>query len=65
MDRGDEIIYSINVDDLMVVANETIGRDLNNHEVEYLKTAIDGDIKWYDVIENAIKNMMVEMGKRN
>jgi hypothetical protein len=65
MDRGDEIIYSLSTDDLMVVANETIGRDLNLHEIEYLKSSIDSHINWYDVIENAIKDMLVEMGKRN
>ena len=51
---NDAIIYSLNVADLQTVAQQEIGRDLTNKEIEKIKDSIATKINWYDAISDAI-----------
>ena len=48
------IIYSINLDDVRKVSQETLDRDLTLSEINMIKGSIGNHIDWYRAIENAI-----------
>jgi hypothetical protein len=52
--RGEEIVYSINVDDLQEVSNEVLERRLTNKEITSVATSVGNYIDWVQVIEHAI-----------
>ena len=49
--RGEEIVYSINVDDLQEVSNEVLERRLTNKEITSVATSVGNYIDWVQVIE--------------
>lgn len=48
------IIYSLNEEDIQTVSNEELGRNLSPEEIEKIKDAIAEKINWYDAIAEAI-----------
>lgn len=54
MENNDDIIYSLNIDDVQTVAMEEIGRELSLSEIESIKDSIGDNINWYDAILDAI-----------
>ena len=49
-----DIIYSINTDDVQHVANEIIGRALSEQEIELITDSLEKKINWHDLIEFSI-----------
>ena len=50
----EEIIYSLNIEDVQTVALEMIRRELTRKEIGKIEDAIAEKINWYDAIANAI-----------
>lgn len=56
-----EIIYSLNIQDIQTVAEENFGRELTNEEIKKILDPIADRIPWYDAIYDAIKdNLEIE-----
>ena len=51
----DKIIYQLVIDDLQLVATETINRNLTLHEIETIASKIADRIDWYDTISMVIR----------
>ncbi|MCH8303857.1 MAG: hypothetical protein IIB94_01870 [Candidatus Marinimicrobia bacterium] len=49
-----EIVYSINVDDIQTVAKQEIERELTRKEIVSIEDSIAENILWYDAIAEAI-----------
>lgn len=54
------IVYSINVNDLQNVAEETLGRTLSDKEAESVGDCIGDYIDWVQAIENAISKVVID-----
>ena len=52
------IVYSINVDDLQTVAEETLGRELSEKETELVGDCVGDFIDWVQAIESAISKVV-------
>ena len=52
--NNEELIYSLNINDVQTVAEEEIGRTLSRNEIELIKKFIEENINWYDAIADAI-----------
>ena len=51
----DELVYAINVWDVQELAKERIGRELDFHEMNAVKKAVEwGFFDWYDIVQIAI-----------
>jgi hypothetical protein len=50
----EEIIYSLNVNDLQEVSNEVLERRLTKQEVASVKESVGDYIDWFQAIEDAI-----------
>jgi len=46
----DKIVYSINVEDIQNVAEEQLGRELTEKEVNFVEDRLGDYIDWYDSI---------------
>lgn len=55
-----KIIYSINIEDVQRVANDILDRDLTKKEINELEEAIANNISWYDAIEQAINEKILQ-----
>ncbi len=55
----DNIVYSLNIEDIQTVALEEIGRKLTAKEIEKIKDVIAENINWYDAILDAINAKLV------
>ncbi|MFO7725582.1 MAG: hypothetical protein R6V45_08550 [Oceanipulchritudo sp.] len=53
MDK-DKIIYSINIEDVQNVANQELGRSLNEKELKIVEDKIGEQIDWFEAIALAI-----------
>ncbi|MFQ5560029.1 MAG: hypothetical protein ACE5FU_05510 [Nitrospinota bacterium] len=53
-----EIIYSLNIADIQTVAEQEMGRELTQEEIDKIKDTIAEKIKWYDAIAEAIHQNM-------
>ena len=51
----DEIIYSLNIADLQLVANDFLNRNLNDDEIEKVIKKIPDYIDWHEAIDNSIR----------
>lgn len=56
----EEIIYSLNINDIQTVAEEEIGRNLSSREIKKIITFIEENINWYDAIADAIQKYFSE-----
>jgi len=50
--RRDKIIYSLNITDIQTVAEEVLGRELNDEELKKVINRVGDYIPWYDSIMN-------------
>jgi hypothetical protein len=53
-DNGEEIIYSINVNDIQEVSNQVLERRLTPKEIALVKESVGDYVDWSQAIENAI-----------
>jgi len=58
--EGNKIVYSLNVEDLQNVADETIGRGLSDQEIEQIEEKLGDFIDWYEAIHNTINHLDIE-----
>ena len=54
MENKNDIVYSLNIEDIQTVAIQEIHRELTEDEVEKVKDLIGEKINWYDAILNSI-----------
>ena len=54
MKHKNDIIYSLNVEDIQTVAIQEFDRELTDDEIEKVRDVIGEKINWYDVIFNSI-----------
>jgi hypothetical protein len=54
MEDKNDIIYSLNIEDIQTVAIQEIDRELTEDEIEKVKDLIGEKINWYDAILNSI-----------
>jgi hypothetical protein len=57
---AEEVVYEINVDDLQDVSMQVLGRPLTDAEVGLVKGSVGKHIDWFQAIENAIHEHIVE-----
>lgn len=50
----EDLIYSLNSIDVQNVAEEEIGRNLSQNEIDLIRDTIAVNINWYDAIAEAI-----------
>ena len=62
MEDKNDIIYSLNIEDIQTVAIQEIDRELTEDEIEKVKDLIGEKINWYDAILNSI---IEKIGLRN
>ena len=57
--KNDYVLYSINVEDVQDVANDTIDRDLTDDKIKKVEERI-GDYfsNWFDLLEMAINDVV-------
>lgn len=60
MTKKDDIIYSLNIDDVQTVAMEEIGRKLSLSEIKSIEDLICDNINWYDAILDAINAKILQ-----
>jgi hypothetical protein len=53
--RGEEIVYSINVNDLQEVSGEVLERRLTKREIALVGNSVCNYIDWSQAIEHAIR----------
>jgi hypothetical protein len=58
-----KIIYSLNIEDIQTVAQETLSRDLTDKELERVIEEVPRYVHWYDAIDNAIFFTLVAPSK--
>lgn len=58
-----KIIYSINIEDVQNVAEEELGRELTEKELEIVEDKLGDYIDWYSAIDNTIRNEISIRGK--
>jgi hypothetical protein len=51
-----KIIYSINIEDVQNVAEEELGRKLNDKELKIIEDKLGDYIDWYSAIDMAMQN---------
>ncbi len=52
--NNEEIIYSLNIEDVQSVAQQELDRHLNRKEIDSIIDTIASNINWYDAIADAI-----------
>ena len=52
--RGEEIVYSINVNDLQEVCSEVLERGLTKKEIALVGNSVGNYLDWFQAIEHAI-----------
>ncbi len=57
--KEDEIVYSLNIEDIQTVATEEFGRELTDDEVAKVRDLIGEYINWYDAIFHSIREITV------
>jgi len=55
-DRND-VVYSLNIEDIQTIAIQEIDRELTDAEIENVKDLICEKINWYDAILNSINDL--------
>ena len=61
----EEIVYSLNVEDIQTVATQEVDRELTIEEIERIKDSIAERIDWYGAIADSISEKIeVVLNKR-
>jgi len=63
MKDNNEIVYSLNIEDIQTVATQEIERELTDDEIEKIKDLIAEKISWYDATAAAIDELIVRDNK--
>ena len=58
MKDKNEVIYSINIEDIQTVAVEEFGRELTDDEIDKVKYLIGEKIGWYDAILDTLNEQL-------
>jgi hypothetical protein len=58
--RSEEIVYSINVDDLQEVSSEVLERGLTKREIALVGNSVGNYLDWFQAIEHAIRENVRE-----
>ena len=58
--RGEEIVYSINVSDLQEVSSEVLERGLTKKEIALVGNSVGNYLDWFEAIEHAIQENVRE-----
>ncbi len=56
-EQDEQIFYYVSIGDIQDVAEEEIGRNLSDREIESIKDIIAERINWYDPIAQVIHEM--------
>ncbi len=59
MDR-EEIIYSLNINDIYLVADQELNRNLSEDEISKISNKVGDYIDWYQVIKDAINDSLIK-----
>jgi hypothetical protein len=62
--RLNEIVYSLNVEDIQTVALEHLERELTIDEIEKIKNLIGEKIPWFDAIAEAIDEGLEDISSK-
>jgi len=57
---NEEIVYQLTNEDIQIVSNEELGRELSLDEIAIIKERIAENINWYDAISEAINEKIAE-----
>jgi hypothetical protein len=57
MKNKNDIVYSLNVEDIQTVAVQEMDRELTNDEIEKVKNLIGEKINWYDAVLVSIEEV--------
>ncbi len=64
MIRLNEIVYSLNIEDIQRVALEHLERELTIDEIEKIKNLIGEKIPWFDAIAEAIDEGLEDISSK-
>jgi len=53
--KDEDIIYSLAIEDIQNVAQDSLGRNLSEDEVTKVVRSVENRIAWYDIIGDAIR----------
>lgn len=65
MNNPNKIVYSLNVEDVQNVAQETFGRKLTEKEISLVQETVGDYIDWFGAIEYAIHKQINRNKKSN
>lgn len=57
--KNNKVIYSLNVEDIQIVAQETLNRELSNDETRIIIDSIQNKINWHAAIEDSINEKII------
>jgi len=60
MDGKENVVYSLNVEDIQIVAEQELDRRLSPEEVRIVEDKIDDYINWYDAIHLTMINSNIK-----
>jgi len=60
MDGKENVVYSLNVEDIQTVAEQELDRRLSPEEVRIVEDKIGDYINWYDAIHLTMINVNIE-----
>jgi hypothetical protein len=55
--KKNKLLYSLSVEDIQLVAQAEMGRNLSHEEIRNLIPLIEKKINWYEVIENSLNEI--------
>ena len=58
--NNEDIIYSLNINDIQTVAEEEIGRTLSKKEIDKIRDSIAEKISWYNAIADSINQYLID-----
>lgn len=59
MKRKNDIVYSLNIEDIQAVADQELSRKLTPEEMSLVARRVGDYISWYDAIASAINEMVI------
>ncbi len=59
MENRDEIVYSLNIEDIQTVAVEEFDRELTEDEIDKVRDLVGEYINWHEAIFHSIREITV------